>query len=273
MAAIKIWLNFHQIFLSCNIKRSFFYIALFSYVLLIAIVWLIPVAFTAIFTNSPLTTLAYALTESAGKYGTVLLIAGASYAYTIRFERKREKLWTFLKSSVALTVLLSAFAYTNEHLTKPLAKAPRPSHLYMLQHTQLLPQLDSLYTLTKDKRQLFFATLVQQNTQQFPFIDKRVLLHWVEEAGYSFPSGHTFNAFLLATILAFGLYNATKKHLHPYVYVPFTWAIAVAVSRVAIGAHTALDVTAGAGMGLFFALLFLYFDTTRKLIIHRKPNP
>lgn len=254
------------------IKRPFLYIAIGSYLLLTMLVWFSPVAFSAIFANSFSTSLAYFFTESAGKYGTVLLIVGSSYAYTIRFDRKREKLATFIKSFVAVTLLLSVFAYTNEHLTKPLAKAARPSHLYMLQHTQLLPQLDSLYTLTKDKRQLFFATLVQQNTQQFPAIDERVLDHWVEEAGYSFPSGHTFNAFLLATILAFGLYNATNKQLHRYVYVPFLWAVFVGISRVAIGAHTALDVTAGAGLGLMLAVLFLYFDSTRKLIIHRKPN-
>lgn len=235
--------------------------------------WFSPVAFSAIFTNSFSTSLAYFFTESAGKYGTALLIIGSSYAYTIRFERKREKLATFIKSFVAVTLLLALFAYTNEHVTKPLAKVARPSHVFMLKQVNMLPQLDSLYALSKNNRELFFDALSNEYATQFQKIDKRVLSHWVEEAGFSFPSGHTFNAFLLATILAFGLYNATNKQLHRYVYVPFLWAVSVGISRVAIGAHTALDVTAGAGLGLMLGLLFLYFDGTRNLIIHRKPNP
>jgi phosphatidylglycerophosphatase B len=97
-----------------------------------------------------------------------------------------------------------------------------------------------------------------------------VLAHWIEEAGYSFPSGHSFNAFLLATVLAFSILRSRKLHLNKYFFIPFIWATAIAVSRVAIGAHAPIDVTFGAAMGIFFGVLLLYFETSRNFILHRK---
>jgi membrane-associated phospholipid phosphatase len=45
--------------------------------------------------------------------------------------------------------------------------------------------------------------------------------------------------------------------------LPFVWAYMVGVSRVAMGAHSALDVSVGALMGVLTACLFLYVDMTR----------
>jgi phosphatidylglycerophosphatase B len=101
-------------------------------------------------------------------------------------------------------------------------------------------------------------------------IDPKVLSHWVEEAGYSFPSGHTFNAFLLATVLAFSIKRSRKINLNKYYFVPFIWAVAIGVSRVALGAHAPFDVTFGGAMGIFFGALLLYFETSRNIILHRK---
>ncbi len=239
--------------------------------MLLAIVWLMPVGFNACEKDSLACKLAYWFTESAGKYGTVGIIIFTSYFYTVSLERKRDKLYTFLISFVALSAFLAVFAYGNEHGTKKLIKLPRPSHLYMVEQTGQQVLLDSLYNLSKDERQIAFKQLIQNNLQTFSKIDARVLDHWVEESGFSFPSGHSFNAFLLASVLAFSIRHIrSKPRLNKYFMIPFLWAAAVAVSRVAIGAHSALDVSVGGLMGLVTGLTFLYFDTTRKLIIHKK---
>jgi phosphatidylglycerophosphatase B len=48
------------------------------------------------------------------------------------------------------------------------------------------------------------------------------------------------------------------------------WAFIVALSRVAIGVHNPLDVVVGAFAGFAISAVFIYFDTTRKLLIHKK---
>jgi membrane-associated phospholipid phosphatase len=63
------------------------------------------------------------------------------------------------------------------------------------------------------------------------------------EKSYSFPSGHTSDAFALATSLSL---NYRKW----YVIIPsYTWASAVAYSRLHLGVHYPSDVFAGALIG------------------------
>ncbi|MES2558449.1 MAG: phosphatase PAP2 family protein [Bacteroidota bacterium] len=241
--------------------------------LLAAVVWLLPVAFVFTGKHTWITTPAYWITQSAGKYGTLVLIAGAGYCYATRYPFLGEKVFSFFRSVCSLMLFLALFAYVNEHYTKPIAKAVRPSHRYMLTETNHLQLLDSVYRMNKDDRGLFFAALVKENRDRFLTIDEQVLQHWIEEAGYSFPSGHSFNAFLLATVFAFSLYTAGREQFHKYYALPFVWAFMVGLSRVMIGAHTPMDVSVGATLGFFICIAFLYFDTTRKWIIHRKNTP
>jgi phosphatidylglycerophosphatase B len=234
------------------------------------VVGFFPLSFSAVYASSQVVNLAYLFTESAGKYGTVVIVIITSYCYTIRVESKRKKLGTFIKSVVAVSAFIGILAFINEHLTKPVLREVRPSHNYIIGQLHLNHQLDSVYQLSKNDRQQYFEQLINNNQQLFNKIDAKVLAHWKEEAGYSFPSGHSFNAYLLATIMAFSLYHATNKKWNKYYWIPFMWACLVATSRVAIGAHSSLDVVAGSLAGFIIASIFIYFDTTRKLLIHKK---
>jgi undecaprenyl-diphosphatase len=82
--------------------------------------------------------------------------------------------------------------------------------------------------------------------------DVMPLLH-IPSDRYSFPSGHSLNAFALATVLALAF---------PLTAVPVLLvAASVAASRVVLGLHFLSDVLAGAALGaliggsVFFALL------------------
>jgi len=213
---------------------------------------------------------AYIFTQSAGKFGTLAIVLITAFCYTIRLDSVRQKWYTFFRALFTLLVFIGVMAFVNEHLTKPLLKEVRPSHYYMLQSSNQIHLLDSLYHLNKDERLTYFNQLVEQNRNLFAQIDTRVLQHWVEEAGFSFPSGHSFNAFLLATIIAFSLRNARNRILHQFYLIPFIWAVGVAVSRVALGAHTEIDVCFGASLGFAVAVLFIYFDTTRNLLFFKR---
>jgi phosphatidylglycerophosphatase B len=166
-----------------------------------------------------------------------------------------------------LTILLTAFAFLNEHVVKPAVRLARPSHTFMIKQTHSTANLDSLYTLEEDKRKSFFQELVASDTLNFKSIDLRILNHWVDEAGYSFPSGHSFNAFLLGSILAFGIYDRAPKKLRRLYFIPLLWASLVALSRVAVGAHSAMDVSVGAGLGIILSHTLLGIKATRNLII------
>jgi len=134
----------------------------------------------------------------------------------------------------------------------------------MLQQTQQLKNIDSLYQLSKAQRHDFFDNLIKNNPASFKSIDPDILNHWIDEAGFSFPSGHSYNAFLFAMILAYAtLHNRSRPGLRGLFFVPFVWAFLVALSRVAVGAHSALDVSAGATLGVLTGALFLYIEITR----------
>ncbi|MBL7931716.1 MAG: phosphatase PAP2 family protein [Bacteroidia bacterium] len=192
----------------------------------------------------------------------MLIITSLFYASSAK--SAKEKVFVFLKSAVALIAVFGILAYLNEHYTKPVLKSQRPSHIYILDQTGLSNTIDSLYQLDKKTRQKFFTDLITSHPKEFTQIDPDILQHWQEEAGFSFPSGHTFNAFLFAMILSYAiLFNRSYPSLRKLFSIPFIWAALVGISRVAMGAHTAFDVTAGAILGISLGFLFLYSDHTR----------
>ncbi len=208
--------------------------------------------------------MAFLLTSSGGTKGFSGLLIITGFCYTLRETTLKNKSLVFLKSVISLLIFFGTLAFINERLTKPILKSQRPSHVFMLKQTGHINAIDSLYQLSKKERESYFATLIKKNSISFNFIDDHVQKHWVEEAGFSFPSGHTFNAFLFAMIIAYAIYyNKTNLKLQKLFFIPFIWALAVGVSRVAMGAHTAFDVSAGSLLGILIGALFLYIDKTR----------
>lgn len=235
-------------------------------------VWFFYPDFTACSKDSIWCASAYWATQSAGKFGTLGVVLVTSTFYATRFQGRRKKILIFLRSFLILSGLLATFAFVNEHVIKPAAGFARPSHAFILKQTKSNVNLDSLYRLTEINRRAYFKNVLDSDTVNFKSIDKRILDHWVEEAGYSFPSGHSFNAFLLASILAFSIYQSEHRKMKYLYFLPLLWALLVALSRVAVGAHSPLDVSFGAAMGLIISHLLLSNRLTRDLIIPKRIN-
>ncbi len=84
--------------------------------------------------------------------------------------------------------------------------------------------------------------------------------HWIEETGYSFPSGHAFAAMFFATFfLSVGVsYISTPQRWLFYLLLP--WALAVCYSRLILRVHTPTDITVGGLEGLVLGFVaFLLF--------------
>jgi len=247
-----------------------FKISILVYALLLFAVWIFYPEFTACSRDSIWCTICYWATESAGRIGTFYVVIGACALFAAGQPTARGKALIFIRSLLTIIVVLSSFAYVNEHAIKPSIRASRPSHTYIVRQARSNAKLDSIYSLAENNKRIFFRGLVSADTTTFGSIDPRILDHWVEETGYSFPSGHSFNAFLLAGIIAFGIYQIVPKNRRYLCTIPLLWAALVALSRVAVGAHTAWDVSVGSAMGLVLAYSLMSFRFTRDLIIPKK---
>lgn len=80
-------------------------------------------------------------------------------------------------------------------------------------------------------------------SRERPFVNNPDIYKKTKAGSYSFPSGHTSNAFAVATSL-------TLAYPKWYVAVPaYAWAGAVGYSRMHLGVHYPSDVLAGAVIG------------------------
>lgn len=247
--------------------------AMISLAFLPLVYWLYSPAFSAVKPQSFSAQLSLGISHSAGILGTFIGVLITAILYTINETTIKAKATVFVKAMLGISIVIILFAAFNEKFTKPLIKAERPSHEFMLNAMGSQNKIDSIYMLSKDQRIQWFDAQVKLQQEKLNMIDAKVLAHWIEEGGYSFPSGHTFNAFLLAMIFAFGIANNNEKpewrSLFP---APFIWATSVGISRMALGVHTIYDVMAGATLGIAFGAALLWLNQTRSLITHKKFN-
>lgn len=249
--------------------KNVIYVALFFYAILLSIIWFTPVAFAAIDINDFKSALAYAITNSGGSFYVVIITGVTALVFAFRGNLNYHIVVKFAKQFSILFFMLAFFALLNEFVIKAIAKFTRPSHAYVFEHATHRLSIDKLYELAVPERQIVLKNMIDSSPFLNREVDPKVLQHWIDEAGYSFPSGHSFNAFLLATVLSFSIKRSRKIPLRKYYFVPFIWAAAIGISRVALGAHAPIDVTFGAAMGIFFGGLLLYFETSRNIILHR----
>lgn len=250
--------------------RQLLKISILVYALLLSVVWIFYTDFTVCERDSLWCTVCFWATQSAGRTGTFYVVIAACVLFASGQPTARGKALIFIRSMLTLIVVLSSFAYVNEHVIKPSIRSSRPSHTYIVTQTRSNARLDSIYSLAENNKRIFFRGLITADTTAFGSIDPRILDHWVEETGYSFPSGHSFNAFLLAGIIAFGIYQNSPKNRRALCTIPLLWAALVALSRVAVGAHSAWDVSVGSAMGLVLAYSLMSFRFTRDLIIPKR---
>ena len=73
---------------------------------------------------------------------------------------------------------------------------------------------------------------------------------------YSFPSAHAATSMAFATSLAYAFVDSHLQYGWVFAFFWFLIALLIALSRVVVGVHYALDVLAGAMLGYLAAYLF-----------------
>ncbi|WP_276499416.1 phosphatase PAP2 family protein [Pontibacter litorisediminis] len=245
--------------------------ALGTWCLLALSLWGLPVAFCGYLESDLDTGFWYAVSESGGVYGTAVLAVVLCLAAAWQQERRRHRVRAFGAGFGFLLVLLGGTAALNEYGVKPLLHQPRPSHMFLLGEGQS-PYLAEFYRKTVPERQVYLQGHIQANADKFAVVSPLVLAHWVAESGYSFPSGHSQNAFLLATMLAFWLCGQLPPGRRAWCLLPLGWALLVCLSRVALGVHSELDVSLGAAFGLVLAYLLSLTGLLHRVLTLTKPE-
>jgi phosphatidylglycerophosphatase B len=168
---------------------------------------------------------------------------------------------------LSLLTFLGAMAWANEHTIKPAAAVARPNILALSEDGSLALEADDFYALgdKQDRREYLEAHIDEIDEPLAP----TVRAHWIEETGYSFPSGHSLAAMTFASFfLAIGLIwmSGWRRAL---VFCFPVWALLVIYSRPLLRVHSPVDVSVGALEGLLVGLGA--FLLARWLIEGREP--
>ena len=203
---------------------------------------------------------AWWLTESASVYGIPVVGIVMLLLVSRRPLRPwRERFADMMVIAGLLLVVLGLVSLSNEHLIKPGFHVFRPNILQLASNPPARPALGisaaAFYQLPdKDARSDYLSGILNAADYNGPELQPMLKHHWIEETGYSFPSGHTTAAMALASFfLALASTRFSGRKLIPYLLLPL-WVLLVAWSRTVLQVHTPVDVLAGAVQGLVAGL-------------------
>lgn len=203
--------------------------------------------------------LSYWFTQSGGKYGAplvaVVVLIRLVSCCDITTKQK-------MKLSV-IVVLIAAIcagggAALNEDVLKTRLKIPRPNIVWLAGGDGAGPlgmTAEEFYANGDKKTRSLVLSNVLNSRPSPVSLSRSIEAHWIEETGFSLPSGHAFAAMFFATffLMLAATYLSFQKLWLFYALLP--WALAVCYSRPILRVHTPMDITIGGLQGLLLGLL------------------
>ena len=237
--------------------RFIFWHAAGALLLTAGIAWTTPLAFSGFRADQSLSGFWLWLSDSVSWWGMGLVMLLATALVAARQTGLKARVTKGLLFIVGLCAAIGAVAAVNEFGIKRAVSVHRP-YVKLLEREKLFRGTDYYAQPSRAERAAFLKKALKE-FKDHPFVkslDPKIRKHWGVLTGYSFPSGHSVIAFLFAVILAFVIEKLIPKGRR-LVWIPFLWASGICLSRVAVGAHSALDVTVGALIGGTVGILFL----------------
>lgn len=203
--------------------------------------------------------IAYWLSQSGGKFGATLIGVLMLALLVSRKGVNHNRRWkeTGILFLIA-TIFAGGGAAFNEHIIKTKLKIPRPNIIWLAGidgSGPLAMTAEQFYNSgNKEVRSQLLRETLRQDPTPVP-LSASIEAHWIDETGYSFPSGHAYSAmFFAAFFLAIAVsYISTKRIWLFYALLP--WALAVCYSRTILRLHTPADITVGGLQGLVLGLM------------------
>jgi phosphatidylglycerophosphatase B len=214
--------------------------------------------------TSGVATASYWTTQSGGRIGApiigVLMLVLLITRHGISGGRRA------LEATLIVTVvaiIAGGGATLNENGVKEALKVPRPNIVYLAGTDGAGPLgMSSEEFYGRGDKKARSELLRKTMETEPPPVKLRPAIrdHWIEETGYSFPSGHAFTAMFFATFfLATGVSYVSTPRLRLFCLL-LPWAVAVCYSRLILRVHTPTDITVGGLEGLVLGFVaFLLF--------------
>jgi phosphatidylglycerophosphatase B len=203
--------------------------------------------------------LTYWITQSGGKYGAAVVAVAMLIQLVIFCDSTyRQKM-----RPGAIVVLIAAIcagggAALNEDIVKTRLKIPRPNIVWLAGDDGAGPlgmTAEEFYASgDKATRSMLLSNVLNARPRPL-LLSPSIEAHWVEETGFSLPSGHAFAAMFFATffLMLAATYVSFNRLWLFYTLLP--WALAVCYSRPILRVHTPMDITIGGLQGLLLGLL------------------
>lgn len=158
---------------------------------------------------------------------------------------------------VVMLGVIGGNALLNEFVIKPTFHVPRPNIVALAEDGALgpaVPDGPAFYELgDKQDRRDYLSPRLAELEQ--PALAPAVREHWLDETGYSFPSGHSTASMTFASLMvALGMCWLGGWRQGVTSALPI-WALCVVYSRPLLQVHTATDVSVGALVGICLGLL------------------
>jgi len=209
--------------------------------------------------TSSFATVFYWAAESGGKFGVPII--GALMLVLLITRHGISGTRRALEGTLVMIVVAicgGGGAALNEHCVKEALRVPRPNivHLAGIDGSGPLGMSPEEFYGKGDKEARRSPLRRVLNAVPPPVkLSHAIREHWINETGYSFPSGHSFSSMFFATfLLAMGVsYISTCRLWLFYLLLP--WALAVCYSRPILRVHTPMDIAVGGLEGILLGLI------------------